>query len=96
MIVVAPDTPLIGFLSPGPSTQTLTDDSLESIPFPVPELGFVDSQTDATPLSKLVNNVTEEHVTQTPPQSKTSEPTPEAEQAERRRKKSNETKSVLY
>ena len=48
-IPVAPDTPLIGFSSPGPSTQALIDDILESNPFPLPELDFLDSQFDSTP-----------------------------------------------
>ena len=45
--VVAPDTPLIGFSSPGPSKLALSDDILESNPFPLPELDFLDSQFDS-------------------------------------------------
>ena len=50
-------------------------------------LDLLDSRIDANLSSKLVNNITEEHVIQTPPPSETSEPTPEAEQAEKKTKK---------
>ena len=59
-------------------------------------LDLLDSRIDANLSSKLVNFITEEHVKQTPPPSETSEPTPEAEQAEKKQKRSNETKTVFY
>ena len=95
-IIVAPDTPLIGFLSPGPATKALIDNILESNPCSLPVLDLLDSRIDTNLSSKLVSIITEELVTQTPPQSKTSEQFPEAEQAERKRKRSDETKTVLY
>ena len=44
----------------------------------------------------MVNIIFEEHVTQTPLPSETSEPTPDAKQAERKRKRSNAIKTVLH
>ena len=69
---------------------------MESNPCSLPVLDLLDFRIDLNLSSKLVNNITEEHVTQTLPPSKTFEPTLEAEQAERERKRSNETKRVLY
>ena len=95
-IVVAPETPLIGNPSPRHATQALNDNILESNSCSLPVLALLDSEIDATLSSKLVINISEMHVTQTPPLSETSVPTLEAEQAERRRKRSNETKTVIY
>ena len=85
-IVVATDTPLIGFPSPRQATQVLIDNILESNPCSLTVLDLLDSEIDATPSSKLVINISEMDVTQTPPLSEFSVPTLEAEQAERRRK----------
>ena len=77
---------MIGFPSPELSTKELIVHILESNRCSVPVLDLLDSQLDANLPSKLVFNITEEHVIQTPPPNET-EPTPEAEQAERKKKK---------
>ena len=59
---------------------------MKSNPCSLPVLDLPDSRIDANLSSKLVNNITEEHVIQTPPPSETSEPTPEAEQAGKKKK----------
>ena len=59
-------------------------------------LHLLDSRIDASLSSKLVINITEEHVKQTPPPSKTFEPNPDDVQVERKGERSNETKTVLY
>ena len=95
IIVVAPDTPLIGFSSPGPSTQALFDDILESNPFPLPELDFLDSQFDATPSIKKVPNANEEPEKASPQPEETAETSPETEPVQKREKR-QETKTVSY
>ena len=71
-------------------------DNFESNSCSLPVLELLDFQIDSYLLSELVINFMEEHVKQTPPPSKTSAPIPEAEQAERERKRSNESKPVPY
>ena len=94
-IPVAPDTPLIGFSSPGPSTQALIDDILESNPFPLPELDLLDSQFDSTPSVRKIPEATEETEKGSPQQEETAEKSPEAEPVQKRRKKGKKPKQCL-
>ena len=94
-LVRAPDTPLIGFSSPGPSTQALIDDILESNPFPLPELDFLDSQFDATPSVRKIPNATEEPEKASPPPEEFVEPSTEAEPVQKKRKKGKKPKQCL-
>ena len=94
-IAVAPDTPLVGFSSPGPSTQALIDDILESNPFPLPELEFLDSQFDSTPSVRKIPEATEETEKANPQQEETAEKSPEAEPVQKKRKKARNQNSAL-
>ena len=101
ILVAAQDTPLIGFSSPGPSTLALIDDILESNPFPLPELDFLDSQFDATQSVRKIPNITEEPEKANPPPEESLEPSTEAEPVQKKRKKAKNqnnasTNSVRY
>ena len=69
---------------------------MESNPFPLPELGFLDSQFDATPLVRKIPEATEETEKANPQQEETAEKSPEAEPVQKKRKKRQETKTVPY
>ena len=68
---------------------------MESNPFPLPELDFLDSQFDATPSIKKVPNANEEPEKASPQPEETADTSPEAEPVQKK-KKMQETKRVPY
>ena len=90
-----PGTPLIGFSSPGPSTQALIEEILTDCPSQLPELDFLDSQFEATSSTKVIENAIPVPPEETQPPQELQEQSPEVESPKKKKKKGKKPKQCL-